>query len=94
MNTRSKLLLRAILLTLLFAVQGLCHAHTVEHIMMGDNSPCTVCAAGGQLEDAAVSVTDTPSPGLTIFRYPVYRTSPVATVVRSQKYARGPPLFC
>ena len=50
---RSKLVVRALLLVLLFAVQALCHAHAIDHHFDGDNNAaCVVCSTSGNLDDA------------------------------------------
>ena len=63
---RSKLIVRALLLVLLFAVQALCHAHAIDHHFDGDSAACVVCSTSGNLDDA-VRAYWTMSSGLASF---------------------------
>lgn len=92
MNTRSKTLLQAALLVLLFTMQGLCHAHQVDHFMTGDGTPCSVCSAGGQLEYTTIEtepVLLARSPALAQTAF--HTITPTASVP-SFHFARAPPL--
>lgn len=57
MNTGSKTALRTLLLILLLAVQGLCHAHQVEHVLDGDGGFCGICSVTGHDETVIVETS-------------------------------------
>ena len=59
MHTVPKTALRTLLLILLLAVQGLCHAHQVEHVLDGDGGFCSICSVSGGDETAVVETGET-----------------------------------
>ena len=63
MSTGSKTALRSLLLILLLTVQGLCHAHQVEHVLDGDGGFCSICSVTGHgdaiiVETSQAAITD------------------------------------
>ena len=92
MNTWSKTVLQAILFVLLFTMQGLCHAHQLDHIVSGDNTPCSVCSAGGQLQSTIVDTTPISAPELQVFSETLFLAPAPSATVHSSQSARAPPL--
>ena len=92
MNTWSKTLFQVALLVLLFTMQGLCHAHQIDHLIAGDSTPCSVCSAGNQLEYAAIHTAPALPEEAPVFARPVFHDTLTTTPARSVRHARAPPL--
>lgn len=92
MNTRSKTVLQAILFVLLFTMQGLCHAHQLDHIVSGNTTPCSVCSAGGQLQSAIVDTTPVSTPEPQVFSETLFQPPAPAASFPFSQGARAPPL--
>ncbi len=92
MSTRSQTLFQAALLVLLFTMQGLCHAHQVDHLIAGDSAPCSVCSASGQLQYAAIDTTPALPAETPVFARSVFHDTLPPASARSFRHARAPPL--
>lgn len=92
MSTRSQTLFQAALLVLLFTMQGLCHAHQVDHFMAGDSAPCSVCSASGQLEYAAIHTTPALPVEAPVFAKSAFHETLPPSAAPSFRHARAPPL--
>ncbi|MEE4217433.1 MAG: hypothetical protein V2I48_07490 [Xanthomonadales bacterium] len=92
MNTRSKAILKAVLLVLLFTVQALSHAHSVDHVLDGNSGFCSICSVTGHGGDAIVD-----SDGAEV-EIPLQRTVPacrnhtIPFAEDRRPSARAPPL--
>jgi len=92
MNTRSQTIIKAALLLLLCTMQGLCHAHQVDHFIAGDSTPCSVCSASGQLESAAIDTAAAPIPEPAVFTVPAFIAGSPRVFTPASGHARAPPL--
>lgn len=93
MNTRPHTAARVLLLTLLLAMQGVGLAHQLDHLAMGDSSPCAMCTAGSSLQHAVVDAQPEPVETRAIHVSLVHEIAGLTCRTEGIPLARSPPLF-
>lgn len=82
---------RAVLISILLAVQVGLQAHELEHVAGTDTELCAVCSAGGGLQHAVVGHP----PTVSVTASHVFKVCPIARSVAASELetasARGPP---
>ena len=91
-NRCPKIVTRALLLVLLFAMQGLCHAHAIDHHFDDDTSACVVCSLSGSLNDAIAADATTVTFAQPAIAPGRHRDNPQPPDVTKRPLARSPPL--
>lgn len=84
--------LKVLLLALLLAAQALGHAHSVGHVLDGDNGYCSICSVTGHGGNAIVDTSDTQVEIPSQRAVPVCRNHAVPLAEDRQPSARAPPL--